>query len=206
VITRFGKLDILVNNAGVFVTVRRRSGGDVEALGASAGGQCRRGRRAVRAAAPVLPAGGRIITIGSVVGTRVGFPGLPTTPPSKAAVAGYTRGWARDLGPKGITVNVVPARAIDTDMNPADGAFAPASPAWWRSAAMAAPRKSPPRSPSWRALRVLHHLATSTSTAATTRSAHAALAAVVTPCGRARRPPSRAGVGHCLLRWRRSRA
>jgi 3-oxoacyl-[acyl-carrier protein] reductase len=39
-------------------------------------------------------------------------------------VAAYTRGWARDLGPKGITVNVVQPGPIDTDMNPADGAFA----------------------------------------------------------------------------------
>ena len=33
-------------------------------------------------------------------------------------------GWARDFGPKGITVNVVQPGPIDTDMNPADGAFA----------------------------------------------------------------------------------
>ena len=34
-------------------------------------------------------------------------------------MAAYTRGWARDLGPKGITVNVVEPGPIDTDMNPA---------------------------------------------------------------------------------------
>ncbi len=33
-------------------------------------------------------------------------------------MAGYTRGWAHDLGPKGITVNVVQPGPIDTDMNP----------------------------------------------------------------------------------------
>jgi len=43
---------------------------------------------------------------------------------TKAAVAGLTRGWARDLGPKGITVNCVQPGPIDTDMNPADGEFA----------------------------------------------------------------------------------
>ncbi len=127
VITRFGKLDILVNNAGVFVTgAIDDPAADVEALArlraVNVGGVA----AAVRAAAPVLPAGGRIITIGSVVGTRVGFPGLADYAASKAAVAGYTRGWARDLGPKGITVNVVQPGPIDTDMNPADGAFAPA--------------------------------------------------------------------------------
>jgi 3-oxoacyl-[acyl-carrier protein] reductase len=43
---------------------------------------------------------------------------------SKAALAAYTRGWARDLGPKGITVNIIQAGPIDTDMNPSDGPFA----------------------------------------------------------------------------------
>jgi NAD(P)-dependent dehydrogenase (short-subunit alcohol dehydrogenase family) len=36
-------------------------------------------------------------------------------------VVGYTRGAARDLGPRGITVNVVQPGSIDTDMNPKDG-------------------------------------------------------------------------------------
>jgi 3-oxoacyl-[acyl-carrier protein] reductase len=58
---------------------------------------------AVREAAKVMGEGGRIISIGSGAAT--------------------TRGWARDFGPKGITVNVVQPGPIDTDMNPADGAF-----------------------------------------------------------------------------------
>jgi len=43
---------------------------------------------------------------------------------SKAAVAGFTRGLARDLGPRGITVNNVQPGPVDTDLNPAHGAFA----------------------------------------------------------------------------------
>ena len=43
---------------------------------------------------------------------------------TKAAVAGLTRGLARDLGPRGITVNNVQPGPVDTDMNPADGPFA----------------------------------------------------------------------------------
>jgi 3-oxoacyl-[acyl-carrier protein] reductase len=39
---------------------------------------------------------------------------------TKAAVAGYSRVWARDLGKRGITVNVVQPGPIDTDMNPDD--------------------------------------------------------------------------------------
>ena len=46
---------------------------------------------------------------------------------TKAALLGYTRGWARDLGPKGITVNTVQPGPIDTDMNPAgNGEFSDA--------------------------------------------------------------------------------
>jgi len=41
----------------------------------------------------------------------------------KAAVSGLVRGWARDLGPRGILVKAVQPGPIDTDMNPADGPF-----------------------------------------------------------------------------------
>src|SRR3989442_8304113 len=43
---------------------------------------------------------------------------------TKGAVAGFTKGLARDLGPRGITVNNVQPGTIDTDMNPADSDFA----------------------------------------------------------------------------------
>lgn len=43
---------------------------------------------------------------------------------SKAAVAGFARGLARVLGPRGITVNVVQPGPVDTDMNPESGPFA----------------------------------------------------------------------------------
>jgi 3-oxoacyl-[acyl-carrier protein] reductase len=42
----------------------------------------------------------------------------------ESGVAAYGRGWARDLGPKGITVNTIQPGPIDTDMNPANGDFA----------------------------------------------------------------------------------
>ncbi len=46
---------------------------------------------------------------------------------TKAALAGYTGGAARDLGPRGITVNIVQAGLVDTEMNPADTEFAAAA-------------------------------------------------------------------------------
>ncbi len=54
-----------------------------------------------------------------MVGDRSPFSGIGDYSATKGAVAAYTRGWARDFGPKGITVNNVQPGPIDTDMNPA---------------------------------------------------------------------------------------
>jgi 3-oxoacyl-[acyl-carrier protein] reductase len=120
VVERFGHLDVLVNNAGVFVTgqvsERPNNAADLERLFAvNVGGVA----AAVRAAAPLLSDNGRIISIGSVVGDSSPFPGIADYSATKGAVAAYTRGWARDFGPRGITVNNVAPGPIDTDMNPA---------------------------------------------------------------------------------------
>jgi NAD(P)-dependent dehydrogenase (short-subunit alcohol dehydrogenase family) len=64
--------------------------------------------------------GGRIVTVGSMLAERGAFPGLADYVATKAAVVGYTKGAARDLGPRGITVNVLQPGSIDTDMNPDD--------------------------------------------------------------------------------------
>jgi NAD(P)-dependent dehydrogenase (short-subunit alcohol dehydrogenase family) len=48
----------------------------------------------------------------------VPFAGIADYSATKAAVVGYSNGWARDLGPRGITVNVVQPGPINTDMNP----------------------------------------------------------------------------------------
>jgi len=78
----------------------------------------------VHAAVPYLKEGGRIISIGSAVGEATPFAGAADYSATKAALLGYTRGWARDLGAKGITVNNVQPGPIETDMNPLDGNFA----------------------------------------------------------------------------------
>jgi 3-oxoacyl-[acyl-carrier protein] reductase len=125
VVKRFGRLDILVNNAGVAVTGSVDDpAGDVakfdRQFAVNVGGVA----AAVRAAAPIMGEGGRIISVGSTLGARVPFAGMADYAATKAAVAGYTKGWARDLGPKGITVNAVQPGPIDTDMNPDSGDFA----------------------------------------------------------------------------------
>ena len=65
--------------------------------------------------------GGRIVTVGSGIATRASFPGVADYAATKAAIIGYTKGAARDLGPRGITVNVLQPGSISTDMNPDDG-------------------------------------------------------------------------------------
>ena len=72
----------------------------------------------------MLPSGGRIINIGSILGERVPLPRIGIYSATKFALSGFTRAWARDLGPKGITVNAVQPGPIDTDMNPSTGPYA----------------------------------------------------------------------------------
>lgn len=74
-----------------------------------------------KAAIPHLPVGGRIVTIGSGLGERVPFAGVTPYAVSKAALTAFTRGLSRELGPKGITVNLVQPGSTDTDANPASG-------------------------------------------------------------------------------------
>jgi 3-oxoacyl-[acyl-carrier protein] reductase len=120
-----GGLDILVNNAAVFAR------GDLDALtlddvDRTLAVNVRAVFLAAQAAARHMGAGGRIITIGTTVAARVPMPGLALFAMSKSALTGLTRGLARDLGPRGITVSLVHPGPIDTHANPADGPQAPA--------------------------------------------------------------------------------
>ena len=65
--------------------------------------------------------GGRIIHIGSTNAERVPFGGAAVYAMSKSALVGLTKGMARDLGPRGITVNNVQPGPVDTEMNPDAG-------------------------------------------------------------------------------------
>ena len=117
----FGGLDILVNNAGVLaVAPIEEFSIDERTLDVNV----RSVVIASQEAARVMGEGGRIITIGSTNAERMPFAGGSVYALSKAAVAGFTKGLARDLGPRGITVNNVQPGPVDTDMNPDQGDFA----------------------------------------------------------------------------------
>ncbi len=123
---RLGGLDILVNNAGVAIL------GDTETFSLEdfdrlVAINIRAVFAAIQRALPHLDTGARIINIGSINADRVPGPGLAVYAMTKAAVAGLTRGLARELGPRGITVNNVQPGPIATDMNPETGEFAEAA-------------------------------------------------------------------------------
>ncbi|WP_063034410.1 SDR family oxidoreductase [Nocardia grenadensis] len=124
-VAEFGRLDIVVNNAGIFPygTIDELT---MEQFDETMNLHVRAVFAAARAASPHLGEGGRIISIGSNLAERATRPGLSLYSMSKAALIGFSKGLARDLGPRGITVNVVQPGSTDTEMNPADSAPADA--------------------------------------------------------------------------------
>ncbi|WP_237321756.1 SDR family oxidoreductase [Streptomyces sp. JJ36] len=118
-----GRLDILVNNAGAGVLgpIGDLALADVDRVLAV---NVRGAFLTAQAAAAHLADGGRVIGIGSCMTERAPFPGGTLYATSKAALTGLTKALARELGPRGITVNVVQPGPTDTGMNPADGPHA----------------------------------------------------------------------------------
>ncbi|MFF4269472.1 SDR family oxidoreductase [Streptomyces sp. NPDC001536] len=118
-----GGLDVLVNNVGVGVLgpLEGLSLVDVDRVLAV---NVRGVFLASQAAASRMGPGGRIITIGTCMTQRVPGPGGTLYTTSKSALVGLTKALARELGPRGITANIVHPGPTDTDMNPADGPYA----------------------------------------------------------------------------------
>ncbi|MEJ0013396.1 MAG: 3-oxoacyl-ACP reductase family protein [Bauldia sp.] len=115
-IAAFGKLDILVSNAGIMLR-GEIDNYDLADFDRMLSVNVRGFFVAAQEAARHMTAGGRIVSIGSVVAERTGVAGASVYALTKAALAGFTRGLARDLGPRGITVNNVQPGPTMTDMN-----------------------------------------------------------------------------------------
>ena len=122
-VEHFGALDILVNNAGV-LAIAPIEEFSLEDFDRTLAVNVRSVFVASQEAARHMGEGGRIITIGSTNAERMPFAGGSVYAMSKSAIVGLTRGMARDLGPRGITVNNVQPGPVDTDMNPDDSEFA----------------------------------------------------------------------------------
>ncbi|WP_415327330.1 SDR family NAD(P)-dependent oxidoreductase [Chryseobacterium sp. MMS23-Vi53] len=122
-VKQFGKIDILVNNAGIYVgkdfvdyTLEDyQFTMDVNVRAVFLGSQ---------EAVKHMPEGGRIISIGSNMAENAIGPQTTLYTMSKSALQGFTRGLARDLGSRKITVNLVQPGPINTDMNPDNTEFA----------------------------------------------------------------------------------
>jgi 3-oxoacyl-[acyl-carrier protein] reductase len=119
-VDELGRLDVLVNNAGVF-PFGPIDDVSLEEVDRTLGIHARAVYLASQAAVRHMSEGGRIISIGSNLAERVPFSGVTLYAMSKAALIGFTKGLARDVGDRGITVTLVQPGSTDTDMNPADG-------------------------------------------------------------------------------------
>ncbi|MGW6898811.1 SDR family NAD(P)-dependent oxidoreductase [Streptomyces sp. NPDC054919] len=123
VVAHYGGLDILVNNAAISVEQGRTvddPDADTAALDQMHATNYLGVIAVIRAASRVLRTDGRIITVSSGLGSRVGLPGFADYSATKSGIERYTMGVARDLGPRGITANVVEAGLMESEMGPPD--------------------------------------------------------------------------------------
>src|SRR5579862_4708887 len=118
----WGRLDILVNNAAIAIVGHLAQSPPQAELDRQLTVNYVSIVAAIRAAAPLMTDGGRIINIGSGIATRTGLPGVADHAASKAALAGFTRGAARDLAERGITVNLLQTGLVDTELSRSTGA------------------------------------------------------------------------------------
>ena len=122
-VAALGSLDILVNNVGVgwIAPLTETSDERLEAmLNINLHGVVYTTQEAIRH----LSDGGRIITTGSIVGTSVPYAGCSVYATSKAGLIGLTKALSRDLGPRGITVNIIEPGPVATEGTPPEGEFA----------------------------------------------------------------------------------
>lgn len=122
-VAALGGLDILVNNAAIasYATIAEVDAKTIDELFAV---NVRGAILTSQAAMAHLPVGRRIITIGSGGADRIVGDTGTIYFMTKSALQTLTRGLARELGPRDITVNLVQPGSTDTEMNPADGPFA----------------------------------------------------------------------------------
>lgn len=110
-----GDIDILVNNAGITrdgLLMRMKDQDWFDIIQTNLTSVYRLSKAVLR---PMMKKGGRIITIGSVVGS-MGNPGQTNYCAAKAGLVGFSKSLAKEVASRGITVNVVAPGFIATDM------------------------------------------------------------------------------------------
>lgn len=116
VLQRFGAIDVLVNNAGItrdatLLKMTPEQWQQVISVNLTGVFYCTK----VVAPHMVERGKGKIINTSSIVGISGNF-GQTNYAATKAGLIGMTKTWARELGPKGITVNAVAPGFIETEM------------------------------------------------------------------------------------------
>ncbi|WP_262297770.1 SDR family NAD(P)-dependent oxidoreductase [Microvirga sesbaniae] len=113
---RFGTISAVVVNAGIF-KMATLDAVSLEELDQMIAINVRGVFLSIQATVPHMADGGRVITIGSNVAIRTGFPGSSVYQFTKAAVAAMVKGLALDLAPRRITVNNIQPGPTNTDIN-----------------------------------------------------------------------------------------
>jgi 3-oxoacyl-[acyl-carrier protein] reductase len=120
-VAKLGRLDILVNNAGLtkdnlFMVMKDDQWDDVIAVNLTSTFMLM--RAATRAMMRTRSGYGRIINISSISGI-IGNPGQGNYSASKAGMIGMSKSLAREVAPRGITVNCIAPGFISTPMTDA---------------------------------------------------------------------------------------
>ena len=113
---RFGAIGILVNNAGITrdnLLLRMKDDEWDAVMATNLKSVFRLAKGVLRGM--MKARSGRIINIGSVVGTS-GNPGQANYAAAKAALVGFTKSLAQEVGSRNITINCIAPGFIDTDM------------------------------------------------------------------------------------------
>jgi 3-oxoacyl-[acyl-carrier protein] reductase len=121
-VAELGGLDVLVSNAGILL-FKPFDQFSIDEFDRMIAVDLRAAFVLTQAALPHMKNGGRIIIIGSNIGQYAALPMTSLYAMAKAGLVGLAKGMARDLGPQGITVNVVQPGPIETEANPSDGPY-----------------------------------------------------------------------------------
>ena len=118
VLEEHGQVDVLINNAGINFGVHGAATITDATWDAILATNLKGTVNTVRALSPAMVRAGRgrIINTSSIL-ARFPLPFLGAYAASKAGIEALTRGWARELGPHGITVNAVAPGFVDTAFN-----------------------------------------------------------------------------------------
>ena len=113
-IAHFGRVDILINNAGVLIFKKFSEISDEEfdrVMDSNVKGVF----YALREASTRLSDGGRVVTVSSTV-TRMLLPKYGAYAASKGAIEQLTRVFAKEMGERGITANIVSPGPVNTEL------------------------------------------------------------------------------------------